>query len=284
MAQNSQSSEATAEPLMSMSEVLGMKAPEPVSTAIEEQAQEEEVQSLLKPKHPYDRWKLDPSAENLFATVKYLQPTISAAVQTMGGGNNPQIAAKARVVAAKAVQTYDPSYGASLPTWVTQQLRQLNRTIRDSRSPLHTPDGVQLDAYNIYRATKELEDDLNREPTMQEIADKAHLSIKRIRDVRKKMRAVGTEAPMDPEQQTGNEQAGEETDYSQEALNYVYNDCDMLEKKVLEYSTGFNGEPPLPTSEIKKKLKLSDVQLSRIRTRLGFRVRDVIENLSTVQQ
>lgn len=232
---------------------------------------------------PYDRWKADPSSDNLFAVVQKLKPTIESVMASYGASGNPHIAAKARVVAAKAIQSYNPEHGASLATWTSQQLRQLVRDVRKSNSPVRVPDGVQLDAFSIYKAERELEDKLDREPTMEEVADACHLSVKRIRDVRKKMRKIGQETSPDPEQAT-QDLAGAETDYSKEAIEYVYNSSNTVEKKVLEYTTGFNGEAPLPTSAIKQKLKLTDVQLSRIRARLGLRVRDIINDLESVQQ
>jgi DNA-directed RNA polymerase specialized sigma subunit len=128
----------------------------------------------------------------LYAVVKHLQPTISSSLASIGG-NDPNVRAKARVVTAKAIQTYDPASGASLPTWVSSQLRQLTRDVGKSNNVLSVPENAQLDAYHLYRTEVELEDELGRSPTVQELADRSAMSIKKIETVRKKIKAIATE-------------------------------------------------------------------------------------------
>lgn len=261
------------EPITPISDVIGLEFPQK-----EPEFDEPEIPA---PENAYEAWKADPSTDNLAAAVDYFQPTITSVLQTMGAGGNPHLAAKARVVAAKALQNYDPSYGATPATWISNQLRQLQREKRKSDSILSVPDGVQMDAYAIYKAEKEFEDDHDREPTMTELADASGISVQRIRDVRKKMRKVGQETSGDPEIQS--EMAGAETDFSQDALDYVYNDSDTITKKIIEYTTGYNGEQPLSNSEIMKKLRLTPVQLTRLKARISFRVRDIINDLESIQ-
>lgn len=261
------------EELMSISDVIGLELPQK-----EPEIEEPEPPS---PSNAYEAWKADPSQDNLAAAVNYFQPTIDSVLQTMGAGGNPHLAAKARVVTAKALMNYDPNYGASPATWISNQLRQLQREKRKSDSVLSVPDGVQLDAYTVYKAEREFEDEHGREPTLTELADASGIPVRRIRDVRKKMRRVGQETSADPEVQS--EMAGAETDFSQDALDYVYNDSDTITKKIIEYTTGYNGEQPLSNAEIMKKLRLTPVQLTRLKAKVSLRVRDIIDDLESIQ-
>jgi DNA-directed RNA polymerase specialized sigma subunit len=267
--------EVVEEPLLSISDVVGIEAPEPLVDVGEES--DDDISSLS----PYEKWQLFKDNDSLYEVTKSLRPTIDSVVASLGGTGNPQIAAKARVIAAKAVQSYDPSAGATLPTWVSQQLRQLTRDIRKSNSMVHVPDGVQLDGYTLYRAEREFEDEYGREPTVEELADISHLSVKRIKDVRQKMRPVVTDAGTESEDGSSLLSV-ENSDYTQDALDYVYAESDRNDRKILEYTVGYGGSSPLDAKQIMQKLKLTPVQLSRRKARLSMRINEVVEGLSAV--
>lgn len=262
------------EPLLSISEVVGLTQPEPIAE-IKEDAPD--AGSLS----PYEKWQLFKDSDSLYEVTKSLRPTIDSVVASLGGTGNPQIASKARVIAAKAIQSYDPSAGATLPTWVSQQLRQLTRDIRKSNNLVHIPDGVQLDAYALYRAEREFEDEHGREPTVEELADISHLPVKRILDVRTKMRPIVTDAGTETDEGSSTLQV-ESSDYTQDALDYVYAESDRNDKKLLEYTVGYGGAPILSNDQIMQKLRLTPVQLSRRKARLSLRINEVIDGLSTV--
>lgn len=264
------------EPLLTIPEVLGWNVPESsIEIGAEEQLEQE------RKKEPYEQWKADPTPANLHACTKSLQPTIDSVVASMGASGNPQVLAKARVMAAKAIKSYDPSQGASLPTWVSSQLRALAREIRKSDNVLSVPEKVQLDAYAIKRAELDLTDELGREPSMQELADRSHLSIRRIRDVNKKLHPVAQEGAF----QDGGDTflKGNDVDFSQDALDYVYNDSDLLDQLILEATTGYNGKPALSNAELMKKFSLTPVQLTRRKQRLSLRIKQILEDLEEVQ-
>ena len=258
------------ESLIDITDVLGFKTPEPLI----------DIEEPIKPAKlsPYDIYKADSTPENLYKVTQSLKPTIDSAVATMGGGGNPQIAAKARVIAAKAIQSFDPEAGVSLPTWVSSQLRQLTRDIRKSNSVMSVPDGIMLDAYTIYRKTSEFEEENDREPTTDELADLTHMSKKRIEDVRKKMMPVVNETAT--ESAEGESLlSGSRDDFSADALDYVYNDSDTTDKRLLEYTVGYGGVKPLDSAQIMEKLKLTPVQLTRRKARLSVRIQDIMEDL-----
>ena len=267
--------EVVEEPLLSISDVVGIEAPEPLVDVVEES--DDDISSLS----PYEKWQLFKDSDSLYEVTKSLRPTIDSVVASLGGTGNPQVAAKARVIAAKAIQTYDPSAGTTLPTWVSQQLRQLTRDIRKSNSMVHVPDGVQLDGYTLYRAEREFEDEHGREPTVEELSDISHLSVKRIKDVRQKMRPVVTDAGTESEDGSSLLSV-ENSDYTQDALDYVYAESDRNDRKILEYTVGYGGATPLDAKQIMQKLKLTPVQLSRRKARLSMRINEVVEGLSAV--
>ena len=267
----------SSEPLMSTMDVLGWKVPEKLETI---PAEQEALDILDKNASSYDKWKADPTSNNLYGVVKSLQPTIQASLASIGG-TDPNIRSKARVVAAKAIQSYNPDSGASLPTWVSSQLRQLTRDVRKSNNVLSVPENAQLDAYHIYKTEVELEDELGRPPTVQEVADKAGMSIKKISTVKNKIKAVATESGFEADDGSSILQ-NSQNDYSSEAMDYVYNESDLKDQQLMEHLVGYGGAEIWDNKTIMQQLKLTPVQLSRRKMRLSQRIQSIMTDLETV--
>lgn len=260
--------------LMSIAEVAGFPTAEPVELP------DEFILPEKSELTPYEVWVMNPTKDNLYDVTESLQPTINAVLASFGS-KDPNIRTKARIAAAKAVQSYDPARGVSLATWTTQQLRPLGRAIRESNSTLSIPEGIQLDAFTLNRHSKELEEELGREPTVEELADRSSISIKRIKDIRKKLRAESTESAFT--QDDGSSMLkGFAIDNSQEAMDYVYSDSDTVDKKLMEYTVGYGGSDVLDSKTIMKKLNLTPVQLTRRKMRLSKRIHDLIQDLDTM--
>lgn len=255
--------------------VGGFNVPEPLINVGDEQT------ATLSAKSPYETWQANPTPANLYAVTVSLKPTIDSVVASLGGSGSPDVAAKARVLAAKAVKSYDPSYGASLPTWVSQQLRQLTRQVRKSNNIISIPEGIQLDAFKLSNAEAEFVDENNREPTVIELADITGIPVKRITDVRTKMRPVAQESKfIDDSGNTALQHSS--VDHYPEALDYVYNDSDLMDRRILEYTLGYGGHEILDNQQIMQTLKLTPVQLSRRKARLTMRVQDIVNNLEAL--
>lgn len=262
--------ELNEEPTMSITDVVGIKTPEEEIELSEDE--------LPKDMTPYELYKLNPTQQNLAAVTRHLRPTIESVIASLGDAGNPHLRSRANVVAAKAIKSYNPEAGASLATWVSSQLRQLSRDARKSNNVLSIPEGVQLDSYALYRAEREFMEEHDREPTLKELSDLTHLSQKRIVNIRKKVKAVVADEATVGEDGTELAQ-GSETDHSQEAMDYIYNDSDTTDQKLLEYLLGYGGETPLDNKTIQKKLKLTPVQLTRRKARLAMRFNTIIADL-----
>lgn len=266
------------EPLMNVSDIMGWEVPETVQqeTDIEKQYK----QKLIKDRTPYQVWVDEPTPDNLFSVVNQLKPTIQSVLASYGN-TDPNIKSRARVIAAKAVTTYNPDVGVSLPTWVSNQLRQIVRDIRKSNNTVHVAENAQLEAYHLYRSQLELEEELDREPTLEELADRANMSIKKIEQVRKKIRPVANESSFDADDGSSGI-VNSTTDYTQDAMDYIYNDSDLKDKQLLEHLLGYRGSEVWDSNTIMEKLGLNAVQLSRRKMRLGKRIQQITSDLEKV--
>lgn len=233
-----------------------------------------------KPKDFYSMWQEDPSPANLKKVVDSLEPTIAKFSSSIGAADNPYIMSRGRVLAAKAVQTYNPSAGAQLHTWVSNQLQPLRRSKRESNSPVHIPEGIQLDAWTITQGERDFTDKHGRDPDVNELADFIKLPVERISKVRKTMRPVASESMLSEE--NGSNIQTQEPDYSDEALRYVYDELDYVDRKILEWKTGYGGAEKLPALEVAKRLKLDPSNISRRSAVIGRKILETEDMLKSV--
>ena len=220
----------------------------------------------------YTAWKADPSPNNLSRVVKSMDNAIGYKLTSMGISDNPQMRHQARLYAADAIQKFDPASGANLRTWTQSQLQSLQRYRRETQGPVKVPDRASIDAWAIERASRELEDELGFEPDVKQLADKAGLSVKRIAAVRKITRPVASSAQM-------YEEGVEMPDFLGEALEYVYDEADGVDRKIIEHTTGYGGAPVLNKKDIAMKLGISPSQVTRRADRIGLRVSEMDQDM-----
>ncbi len=220
----------------------------------------------------YNQWAVDKKPEHLLATVDYLKPTVDYKLAAMGVADNPLMRHQARLMTAEAVKKYDPKMGVSLTTWTQQHLQGMNRFKRENQGPLKVPDRAALDAWTLEKAQQELEDKLGREPDVTELADFTKMSVKRIANVRKATRPVAASSQMYSE--------GEDlSDYMGEALTYVYDDSDTIDRKIIELTTGYGGVQALPKNQVAAKLGISPAQVTRRTERIAQKLQTLEDDL-----
>ena len=241
------------------------------------------------PAAAYEIWANDKSDENFSNLYKTLRPTIQYALASNNAVGDSLIETKAKVLAAKAIKNYDPSYGNSLPTYLSGQLQKLTRITRDLRSPIKVPERQLYEAAELARTEEEWKEDHGgKEPTVSDLADKMGVSIKKIENIRKQFMKQVSEskyfsgATSEDDTSSNAEQAASETSYTKEAIGYVYNDLGYRDKKILEYTTGYGGSDILSPAEISKKLNISQSQVSRINAKLANRIFDTERTLEKI--
>lgn len=228
----------------------------------------------------YDLWKSDPSPENLSGVVDKLQPTIDHAVAAVGSYDDPLIKNQAKLFAADAIQKFDPAGGAALPTWVSGQLMQLRRFRRQNNAAIRIPERIQLDAYHLAKSEREFQDKHGRDPDLVELSDFVKIPIKKIEKIRRTYRKMPSAAALPEESGVG----ASEPDFSGEAIDYVYQDADHLDRKVMEMKMGYGGaNDPMVPKDIALKLKLTPSQLTRRSAKIAYRIQQVENNLQSLR-
>ena len=221
----------------------------------------------------YASWKDDPTPDNLHLVVKKLAPVTRYAVRANNATDNPLLRQHAQLLTAEAVKSYDPAAGTRLTTWASSNLRQLARVRRAVTSPVKVPERAQLDMLHLHNTELDLTEKLGHEPDLLELSDAAHFSPDKIASLRKTFRPVPSQAAM------GELQGSHTSPLSEEAMGYVHGDGDHVDRKILEWRTGYKGSDILPPNEIARRLKLTASQLSRRSAKLALRIHDITNML-----
>lgn len=224
----------------------------------------------------YTRWQTQPTTANLAGVVKSVMPTVKQRLASMGMHDDPGLHAHAQLLTAEAVKTWSPSRGAALPSWVGTQLTQLYRTRRNS-GVMRIPERQQLDAMKVYRAEQEHRDTTGEDPTVDELADKTGLSVRRLSEIRQRTRPV-----LGVAQLGGNELVGSQAGFTSEALDMLYGDSDKVDKRILEHRMGYGGSKILDTPALMQKTKLGQYQIARRVMKLTYKLQKLDDDLRRV--
>lgn len=227
------------------------------------------VEERKRKEHPadtaYKAWaaarndaKVEPRARG--DLLRALKPTIDSALTSYGSGMGESLRTQATLMALDVAKRYDPSKGVQLSTYVFGNLQGLRRKAADRANIIKVPEGVLLDASKIEKERNEIANELGREPTIHELADKTGLSVRRLERV-----GAGAGAQI-AESQTLNEKGDSlftrKSDPQKIWSEMVYHDLDPVDKKIFEWSTGYGGTSRIKKGEMAQKLRISQPAVS----------------------
>lgn len=157
----------------------------------------------------------------------------------------------------KAIDKYDPSYGYKFSTYATWWIRQsMSRAVADQARTIRVP-VYKIEKINqMKKAQKQLSQDLKREPTIKEVADKLGITIEEVWDLEKDGReTISLSLPVGFEDEDGTigdfipDDFDVEEEYMKEDLHEValkLLESDSLkqrEREILYKRFGFDGHP-----------------------------------------
>jgi DNA-directed RNA polymerase specialized sigma subunit len=236
----------------------------PFSPVTSEEQDSTEPQSVDFDK-TFEEYRKTKDTNKLRALVDGLTPHIEAVLKPLGK-INPVLMGKARVQAAKAIKTYDPTKGAKLPTWVGAQLRSVIRDAPTIQEPFLPSEGFRRDSAELNNRMRAFSDQFGREPTDEELADTSGIPLKRVIKLRTASRAripysVAEESSERDESPSAEQVVHSHNPYDDwsEAVYYGLGDIDKL---IFMHRTGYRGADVLPTNAIAQRLNLSPAVVS----------------------
>jgi DNA-directed RNA polymerase specialized sigma subunit len=205
----------------------------------------------------FKTWKAAPSVEANAHILTSLQPTIDRATRSIINNPSPIVKSKARLLTLQSLNTYDPNRGR-LTSHIYNHMQGLRRYVGQMSAGIHVPERQALDRQSLLRAGTELNETLGRDPTDDELTDYTGLSSRRIGKIR--AGASGAIASGSFEQ-TGEDRTPFDPAVRQNGspskawLTAIYDDLSPLDKKVMEWGIGYNGNAVLANQDIAKRLR-----------------------------
>jgi len=157
-------------------------------------------------------------------------------------------------IANAAVKDYDPKV-SKFSTHLTNSLKKLSRFSTQYGQVVRLPENQQFILNKINKAEKELDAQLGREPTIDELSNFTKLSIQVINNVLQNRKQTVNLANMvdSPIFVPGN---------NDEYLHFCYHDMSPIDKLIFEHRTGFGNKPVLSNEALAKKLNIAPSTLS----------------------
>lgn len=160
------------------------------------------------------------------------------------------VTAEAYKLANEAIDKFDEKSGIKFSTYLVNSLKKLSRLSTQYGGIVRIPENKQFKIQKINVAEEELRGELGREPTLSEISNRTHMSLKETTNLlatRKKEVTFANVASTPLFVTDGND----------DWIHFVYHDLSETDKYIMEHKTGFGNKQILTTEEIAKKLHVS---------------------------
>ncbi len=223
----------------------------------------------LEPEYvePYARWRRSPSPATSGRLLKALNPVLGTGLRAYGGQNaSPLLRSQAKRIALQTMQTYNPEKGP-LRTHILGGLQALQRLGARQAQMISAPTRVVLDKQVLDRADQELREELGRDPSSLELADRTGLSLRRQTYVRRYVPGFAQgqfESPGgDDDGPSPSVPAVEQADPIMAKAELLYHDLDPVGQAILEHTLGLHGREKLAPSRIAAKLNVTPGAISQ---------------------
>lgn len=224
------------------------------------------MENKLEPEfqEPFTAWTTNQNPETSRTLLKAMSPAVDKAINSHVGKADPILRSHAKKIVLSSLPRYDPSQ-ARLGTFVHNQLAGLKRIAGKQQAMLKVPERVAIDSNRLAAAELELEDELGRPPTDEEISDFTKFSPKRLHRIRTYSPGISTGRMVTDTGAPSEVGVGRSSQLWQAI---VYDDLSAIDKLIYEHTTGANGKKVLANQALAKKLRLSPGAVSQRKSKI----------------
>jgi len=218
----------------------------------------------------WKEWRRTNNPATLEKLLKRLQPLIYREVNKWGSTVPPAaLESKGRLLTVEALKSYDPNRRAAIGTHVTSRLRKLSRHVYPHQNVVRLPENKQLMFNTVAVAENRLQDELGRDPSVEELADELKWTPRKVSDFQ---RSFGRRELVESEGAFIDSDEGEST-----LTDFFYHGLPPNDQRLFEDITGYGGRNPKSNAALRRKYNLTQGQLS-------YKKRKFTEQVTRIQQ